>query len=213
MSSIITAEAIENFTSDGLDIIGTEGTDDLQGTAQGELIEGLGGDDFISASDGDDLIFGGSGNDTIGAGNGADIIVSGTGDDIVFGFNGNDIIEGNEGDDLLFGNGGVDVLYGGEGNDTLVGRGGADLLEGGAGQDVFEFHASDFAPDTQDVIDDFEVGEDSIVIKGLGEDSSVSFDADGNILVNGQTVIKFGPFENSDSMTIEEESNGDFEIM
>lgn len=220
MSSIIAIDAINDFVqdADGLCIEGLEDLDvDASGTPQGTKF----GDKItlndiennkVSGNDGDDLIIGSQLADEIGGGNGDDILLGNDGNDILFGFNGNDTLDGGSGDDYLSGGEGVDILFGGEGNDTLVGGPGADLLEGGAGNDVFKFNASDFAPDTQDVIDDFVQGEDSIVIEGLGEGSSVSLDANGSVFVNGQEVIKFGPF-NTESTTAEEDSDGDFEMM
>ena len=220
MSSIIAIDAIDDFVQDqnGLCIEGLEDLDvSADGTPQGTVY----GDKIIlsdiennkvSGNDGDDLIIGSKFADEIGGGNGDDILLGNDGNDFLFGFNGNDTLDGGSGDDYLSGGEGVDVLFGGEGNDTLVGGPGADLLEGGAGNDVFMFNASDFAPDTQDVIDDFEVGKDSLVIEGLGEGSSVSLGPNGSVLVNGQEVIKFGPI-NTESMSVEEDSDGDFEMM
>ena len=216
MSSIIAIEAIDAFVADGLDIVGTQGQDNPGNTFEGSpdndrIILGDRNNN-VSGNDGDDFISGGGGSDTIGGGNGDDILLGGDGNDFLFGFNGNDTLDGGSGDDYLSGGEGVDILFGGEGNDTLVGGPGADLLEGGEGNDVFKFNASDFAPDTQDVIDDFVQGEDSIVIEGLEEGSSVSLGANGSVFVNGQEVIKFGPFD-TESMDIEENNDGDFEMM
>ena len=216
MSSILAVESIDAFVADGLDIVGTQGQDNpgsaFEGTPDNDRIILGDRNNNVSGNDGDDFISGGGGNDTLGGGNGNDIVLGDDVNDILFGFDGNDTLDGGNGDDYLSGGEGVDVLFGGEGNDTLVGGPGADLLEGGAGNDVFKFNASDFAPDTQDVIDDFEVGTDSLIIEGLGEDSSVSLGANGSVLVNGQEVIAFGPI-NTDSTSVEEDSDGDFEMM
>jgi len=216
MSSIIALEAIDAFVADGLDIVGTQGQDSpnntFEGSADNDRIALGGRDNNVSGNDGDDFISGGGGSDTIGGGNGDDILLGDDGNDFLFGFNGNDTLDGGAGNDFLSGGEGVDVLSGGDGDDTLVGGPGADLLEGGAGQDVFEFNASDFAPDTQDVINDFEIGEDTIIINGL-EGASVSFSSNGSILVDGQEVIQFGSFSSPESPEIEEDSHGDYEIM
>lgn len=211
MSSIITIDAISDFTvdGDGLVFSDNEGLDFFEGSNSGDRISGGAGDDELQGRDGNDLIFGGSGNNEIGGGNGDDLLIGGEGDDTIFGFGGNDTIEGNGGNDLLFGGDGIDQIFGGEGNDTLVGGAEADLLQGGAGNDVFEFDTADFRADTQDVISDFSIGEDSIVIKGLSSDDSISIDpASGSVLFNGQEVVKFGG--SSDTPTSTEEDGDDF---
>lgn len=220
MSSIITIDAIDAFVADGLDVVGTEGLDSSSGTPQGSadgdriVLGGLEGN-RVSGNDGDDFIIGSNFADEIGGGNGDDILLGNDGNDFLFGFNGNDTLEGGKGNDFLDGGEGVDHLFGGDGDDTLVGGPGADLLDGGAGKDVFVFNASDLAPDTVDVIDDFVFGEDSIVFQGL-EGADINFGPTG-IQVNGQEVIKFGPLplsaEAVESMDIEENDNGDYEIM
>ncbi|MCO5118049.1 MAG: Ig-like domain-containing protein [Burkholderiaceae bacterium] len=57
---------------------------------------------------------------------------------------------------------GNDVLVGGAGNDLIFGQGGNDTLTGGEGADTFVF--SMFADNGNDVITDFEVGTDRIML-------------------------------------------------
>lgn len=52
---------------------GTEGTDNLRGTAKPNLIQGHGGNDNINGQGGDDFIIGGAGNDTMRGGDGNDV--------------------------------------------------------------------------------------------------------------------------------------------
>ncbi len=77
-------------------IVGTEGSDRINGTQGRDVIVGLGGNDRINGLSGDDLI------------------CSGDGDDHVNGNNGNDAIDGGSGYDRVTGNGGFDTCVGGE---------------------------------------------------------------------------------------------------
>ncbi|TSD90154.1 calcium-binding protein [Mycobacterium sp. KBS0706] len=84
-------------------INGTEGADDLLGTATDDTINGLGGnDDALNGADGNDTINGLGGNDD--ALNGAD---------------GNDTVNGGDGDDIIAGGLGSDTLDGGAGIDAV----------------------------------------------------------------------------------------------
>ena len=76
--------------------------------------------------------------------------------------------------DRLFGGNGDDVLIGGEGQDDLYGEGGIDTLTGNQGIDFF------FAPDTDDVITDFDETDDRLAhlvplsdYIGLKEDDAI----------------------------------------
>lgn len=102
-------------------IVGTNGDNTLDGTAQGDLVFAGAGDDVINSGEGNDLVFAGSGDDTVNAGDGNDIVLAGWGDDTV---------NGGEGDDLLFGGCGDDELNGGAGDDWLIGGWGDDILRG-----------------------------------------------------------------------------------
>lgn len=75
---------------------------------------------------------------------------------------------GLDGNDRLIGYGGADTLNGGNGNDTLIGGSGKDKLTGGGGADVFVFSATDSAPATADIIEDFgDSGLDRIDLRAL----------------------------------------------
>jgi serralysin len=70
---------------------------------------------------------------------------------------------GGSGSDRITGNQAANHLVGGQGNDKLVGGQGDDILEGGGGNDVFRFAFGD----GHDVITDFTLGGDKLVIKGF----------------------------------------------
>jgi Ca2+-binding RTX toxin-like protein len=85
---------------------------------------------------------------------------------------GNDRIFGRGGSDQFFGDdpadpgvSGDDSIDGGEGNDIITGGPGRDTLTGGAGSDSFVFAAS---TDGIDVITDFTIGEDQLVLSSSG---------------------------------------------
>jgi serralysin len=150
------------------DIDGNNGTDFLNGSAIGTyrqkfsrntnitIVEintssvELAGDTLIGNL-GKDFIYGTIWNDNLKGTNGADKLYASLGNDSLYGY---------QGDDLL---------YGGDDNDILVGGSDDDILVGGDGNDKFVFNSSDslFRNDF-DVIKDFEVGVDQIVLQGWG---------------------------------------------
>lgn len=92
-------------------IIGTNGDDNLKGSA---------GNDLIFARDGNDTVDGGAGSDCIVGGEGNDTLSGGTGDDVILGGNGDDNLSGSSGNDSLFGGSGINNLNGGSGMDSCV---------------------------------------------------------------------------------------------
>ena len=73
-------------------------------------------------------------------------------------------IKGGKGNDSLKSSGNA-VLIGGAGNDTLQGKYLSNTLTGGAGNDVFLFESS-FDNTRTDIITDYQVGKDKIVLSG-----------------------------------------------
>jgi hypothetical protein len=108
-------------------IIGTDGSDALNGMPGDDVIVGLGGNDAINSRGGNNLICGGDGNDAIN---------TGAGDDKINGDAGNDAINAGVGNDILNGGVGNDTLNAGAGNDMLDGGPGFDTLNGGPGSDT-----------------------------------------------------------------------------
>lgn len=137
-SFALAAPVTTNLPGGGIQILGSDGADNLSGSANGDRLLGLGGNDTITGLAGDDVLGGNLGNDLINAG---------AGNDSAFGGQGNDTINGEDGNDLLVGDLGSDSLSGGAGNDTLIGVNGTeirfpglnqiDTLSGGAGADLF----------------------------------------------------------------------------
>ncbi|WP_150297393.1 M10 family metallopeptidase C-terminal domain-containing protein [Salipiger aestuarii] len=157
------------------------GNDNYTDTSQGGWIGGDAvyagnGNDSVSTGGGDDTAFGGSGDDTLAGDNGNDIIDGGLNFDTIYAGGGNDSATGGEGrDSAWLGEGndtwtdsaqtgwwGGDRVFAGSGNDEIEMFGGNDTATGGAGADSFIFAGQI----EQDVITDFNVAEDEIVIDG-----------------------------------------------
>lgn len=154
-----------NFSTEGLSIVGSDGTDDILVTYDASqrllhvydhgALRGTGLADTlksISIDCGDHGATLGSDNDriTIDSTVPARIpasIYTGFGDDTINGGNGNDFLSSQGGTDQIFGNGGNDglgamagVLHGGDGDDTLDARaGGSAELFGDAGVDTISY--------------------------------------------------------------------------
>ncbi|MEQ9670820.1 calcium-binding protein [Coleofasciculus sp. G2-EDA-02] len=116
--------------------LGTNASEQLNGTQANDVIAGLAGNDQINGNGGHDYLEGNAGNDTIAGGSLSDYLDGGAGDDLLFGNGGGDEILGGGGNDGLYGSSDADYLDGGAGNDVLYGNGGQDYLLGGGGADT-----------------------------------------------------------------------------
>jgi Ca2+-binding RTX toxin-like protein len=134
------------------------------------------------------------------------------------------VASGNNGGtrNTLRGEGGSDVLYAGAGNDTVYGGSGIDIINGGLGNDVMEggsetdyfvfnygtdFAVNSFAGWSQDVITDFNPGQDVITIYGvfLGQyqewfDTHVLEDNNGNVLIVDDNYNVAGQYSSTISL-------------
>jgi len=167
---------------------GSDGDENLQGTAEAEHFHLGAGNDRVFSGGGHDRTDGGNGHDTIGGGAGNDTINGGAGGDLLFGGKGadenNDVLNGGAGNDTLHGGAGTDTLLGGEGadilfggigeddlsggtgGDTLFGGAGDDVLSGGGGADIFYFASTH----GDDVITDFDANEDILFLRNAETD-------------------------------------------
>lgn len=121
--------------------------------------------------------------DRVYASDKADVLEGNGGDDVIWARGGNDVVDGGAGNDDLYGGSGNDIIDGGEGNDFISGDTGADVLTGGAGQDSFYFYFGNDGPtdagkstnpgaaNKQDIITDFNFGEDTLYVDIGGRDS------------------------------------------
>ena len=135
----------------------------------GDADLGSNSQDAIIGTNDDDILTGGSGNDVLMGMRGNDYLDGSLANDSLFGGKGNDFLLGSSGDDTLFGSRGADILNGGDGNDILLGGKGNDLLTGGLGSDTLTGgNGNDkfllAINSGTDIITDFEVGKDLLVL-------------------------------------------------
>jgi Ca2+-binding RTX toxin-like protein len=164
---------------------------DERGDAQDNDISGTGANDKLLGALGDDVLNGLQGNDHLGGGVGNDTLRGGGGDDLLY---------GGDGDDKLYGGSGDDYVFGGAGNDRIEGGSGDDYLSGGSGSDTFVF----FNGFGNDIITDFDIAEDSLVLGGNNK-LSFTYDADTDTLVGtglGGTIT-FEGISDADAASIE----------
>jgi Ca2+-binding RTX toxin-like protein len=172
---------------------GQTGNDTLRGGGGTDLIVGGAGADVASGGIGDDTIRGGAGDDILSGNSGGDILRGGRGDDHLDGGGGTNFLYGDAGHDRLVTGSGSDQLFGGGGNDDLSSGAGGDFLLGGTGNDTLSGNTSaagtaDKAVDTfifeaafgSDVITDFEVGLDGIVLAAGIQASEVATETVGD---------------------------------
>ncbi|MEX0337631.1 MAG: calcium-binding protein [Arenibacterium sp.] len=162
---------------------GNEGADTITGNAGNDVLQGNDGADSIKGNDGNDILEGGLGEDVLRGGAGADRVDGGANADSLWGGRGSDRLIGGTGDDTLRGAQNNDILVGGGGNDRLIGGAGSDFYVGGDGLDTFVFvssrpNVSRFAEESssENIISDFQIGEDRIEIKSLSPAAAQSFD-------------------------------------
>ena len=171
-----------SLVTSGGQYTGAGGTDDLQdienlvGGDFNDRFVGSTSDNILQLGAGSNTGIGLGGDDTILGGSGVDNIQGGAGEDLLRGYGGRDVLDGGNDDDFLAGGSGNDQLRGGTGSDTLEGGEGRDILIGGpvSGRtfpgdgetDYFVFNDPSESPvgAGRDIIRDFEVGIDQIVL-------------------------------------------------
>lgn len=161
-----------------------------------------GADSFTLANgttNGEDIVFLGAGDDFVRLGKGADIAFGGAGDDVMMGQKGNNMLYGEDGNDTLDSGQHASVLNGGMGDDLLsanMRNNGEHILSGGQGADTFTFYSGRSTTRGTAVVQDFEVGTDSLVLNGSFGIDSASYEAtDDGLLVsfdNGSDVMFVG---------------------
>jgi Ca2+-binding RTX toxin-like protein len=129
----------------GVELIGTEDNDYLEGGFGGDTISGLEGDDGLYGGDGDDTIYGGDGDD---------FIVGGSGSDTLDGGDGNDYVSG------VGSNGSADVVDLGAGNDTVYvsNASPASVITTGTGTDTIYIQNFDAYSNNLVAVTDFTAG-------------------------------------------------------
>ncbi|MCX7374503.1 MAG: hypothetical protein NTW56_19070 [Alphaproteobacteria bacterium] len=115
--------------------------------------------------------------DNLTGNNNANMLVGGEGNDQLTGLGGNDTLMGGDG---------TERMNGGAGNDLLVGGNGADTMSGGAGLDTFRWNGTaEFADlgtpglaGSEDVISEFSVADDVLLLLQIGISSAELVDDD-----------------------------------
>jgi Ca2+-binding RTX toxin-like protein len=123
---------------------GMSGNDEIDGRGGNDTLHGHDGNDLIRGDEGNDTLHGDDGNDDLFGGTGQDLIQGGAGNDDLYGGDQNDWLYGEDGFNKLYGNDGDDTLfigedgeaYGGEGHDVIVGGNANEKLDGGIGPDI-----------------------------------------------------------------------------
>ena len=108
----------------------------------------------------------------------------------IFGTKKDDQLIGTSEADYLSGRRGDDILSGGAGDDLIMGGKGFDILSGGSGEDWFAVTKKEGKGKSNwDYIDDFEVGEDVIMVHGSTKKLWIDeFEGDA-VLVRGKKDI------------------------
>jgi len=154
-------------SSEGEEILGTDGNDVILGRDGNDTISTFKGDDFIDGQDGDDLLFSGQDNDIVVGSDGGDTQFGDRGVDVVYGGDGEDVLFGNQDNDTIYGDGDDDEIYGGQGNDSLLGGSGNDLVLGDRGEDTLI--GASRAGEGYARVADFDSNEDTILLTGLAD--------------------------------------------
>ena len=184
-------------------LFGTRGNNDMRGNAGNDWLFGRGGSDTLVGGDGDDVLLGGAGPDRLQGGEGRDIAgymdgisgvvadlaghVAGEGNARGDTYDSIESLHGSNYNDLLYGDDGDNQISGREGSDRITGRGGNDVLTGGGGRDFFVFYANS----GRDVVMDFEIGVDRLVLKGKGF-TSLSEALDAFVQQGDNAVLETG---------------------
>ena len=141
----------------------------------------------IRAGGGNDLIYGSFRNESLFGQDGNDSIDGGAGDDLISGGfstkreQGNDFLRGGKGNDTVYGHGGDDVIGGGKGVDELF---------GGEGSDLFVISAKNSkGRKNYDVIKDFELGSDAIVIEGSSKGMYLESSGRNDLFMKGKNIL------------------------
>ncbi|TRU69550.1 MAG: hypothetical protein EWV55_16590 [Microcystis viridis Mv_BB_P_19951000_S69] len=208
--------------NEGNDVLeGNEGNDNLYGGLGDDLLKGGLDADYLVGDEGKDTLDGGDGNDLLDGGFDNDSLIGGTGDDSLYGQElndylsggagmdyvdgglGDDILYGDDGNDTLFGGNGRDILNGGNGNDLLAGNDAADTLTGGAGSDRFAYTN---IRDTGDMIMDFQVGIDQVVLTELFRSLNISISSYSYAI--GKGYLSFGVKTDDVILLLDQDGSG-----
>ncbi len=146
----------------------------------------------IKGSNGVDNLRGSARSETITGNNGADKIMGGLGSDRLFGDNSADLLRGDGGDDLLVGGAGGDTLRGSFGADILIGANYNSLTnvitQDGGGVDIYVLEANTGL----DIVRGYQVGSDKIGLLGISSNNLILTQQGGDTLIslNGENLMR-----------------------
>ncbi|GJE60280.1 calcium-binding protein [Methylobacterium trifolii] len=119
-ASVLVLESVDISYQSSDVVVGTNGSEILNGTAIADTVQLLGGSDTFYGGSSLDTIYGGQGSDLLSGNRSADVIYGGRDSDTLYGGQGDDFVSGDLGDDLIAGDLGNDTLIGGSGADRYV---------------------------------------------------------------------------------------------
>jgi Ca2+-binding RTX toxin-like protein len=133
MGALIFSDGTELDLAGMMNLLGTEGNDNINWSVTQLSVNTGDGDDVVTAGGFDDTIAGGKGNDTLSGGDGGDTLIGGKDDDILNGGGGDDLYIFNRGDgqDVITDNNGFNRILFGEGitaNNIYARQEGNDLV-------------------------------------------------------------------------------------
>ena len=206
-------------TPSGVEINGSEGSEQLVGSVGDDTIFGNGGDDVLNGGDANDVLIGGQGDDVLAGQNGDDILIDDEGGNALYGGAGHDSISGGQGFDTVFGGTGDDTVETRDGDDSIGGGDGDDYVISGSGDDtIWAGHGNDNvdAGDGDDSIGAFSGNDtidtgagndtvwastgDDLVVAGSGDDQIGGFDGNDIIFGDGGNDELWGA-KGSDALT------------
>ena len=170
--SLLTMDATTADVVSATEMTGALTVTDTVGVGTATLTLGSAADSITSTKAGTFTIHGNGGNDTvsIAAAAATSTVNGGNGDDTITGNALGAVLNGDAGADTITGGNAVDTINGGTGNDTINGRNGADTITTGTGSDTVTI----IATEDGDVISDFTVGEDKIVLTGAAGTATIT---------------------------------------
>jgi Ca2+-binding RTX toxin-like protein len=163
------------------EIVGGSGELSVQGGAGALTVYGGTGSAIIQGGAGPSVFVMGDGASTVTAASGNHVWLVGAANDSLIAGGGNIVLNGSysAGNNIFQAGSGPCTIYGGHGNDTYLGGAGAAIISTGSGRDVFSF--TNGLAGGSETIDNFNIGDDRIVLNGYG-----GYTAN---LVNGSEVI------------------------
>jgi hypothetical protein len=155
---------------------GDNGMDDLLGEGGQDTLLGSDGRDHLQGGSENDSLSGDAHNDTLEGQGGSDTLLGGSGNDLLVGASGSDFLQGGDDNDALSGGGNNDWLEGQAGNDTLGGNSGLDSLAGAAGDDLLQGGLGN---------DNLNGGSDNDTLEGQAGSDVLLGDGGNDVLVGG----------------------------